>query len=138
MLFEFIYDAIRDSVQELKTNSEFRPTSTGTIQQTRITTETRDVIEVRLKVEDSWKSVDGATSLPFEFSGSCQYHLGDDELTDLKVTVVRLKMTEPDGSVRSVKGSRVSIGGHIYGGTPPIEPRARDFGVRAEASTFWY
>ena len=123
VLFEFIYDAIKDIVQELKTNSEFRPTSTGTIQQTLFTTETHDVIEVRLKVKDSWESVDGATSLPFEFSGSCQYHLGDKGLTDLKAEVVRLKMTEPDGSVRSVKGSRVSIGAHIYGGTPPIEPK---------------
>ena len=123
VLFEFIYDAIKDIVQELKTNSEFRPTSTGTIQQTRFTTEARDVIEVRLEVKDLWKSVDGATSLPFEFSGSCQYHLGDDKLTDLKVTEVYLKMTEPDGSVRAVKGSRVSIGGHAYGGTPPIEPK---------------
>ena len=86
------------------------------------TTEARDVIEVRVEVEDSWESVDGATSLPFEFSGSCQYNLGDKGLTDLKAEVVRLKMTEPDGSVRSVKGSRVSVGAHIYGGTPPIEP----------------
>ena len=61
--------------------------------------------------------------LPFEFSGSCQYHLGDDELTDLKATVVRLKMTEPDGSVRSVKGSRLSVGAIKFNiRTPPIEP----------------
>ena len=123
VLFEFIYDAIKDSVQELQSNSECRPTSTGTIQQTRFTTETRDVIEVRLKVKDSWESVDGATSLPFEFSGSCQYHLGDDELTDLKANVVRLKMTEPDGSVRSVKGSQLSVGAIKFNiRTPPIEP----------------
>ena len=120
-IFEFVYDANSETIQELQSNSECRPTATGRIKQTRLATEGRDVIEVRLEVEDKWESPDGATSQPFELSGSCCYHLGDERLADLRTEVVRLRMTEPDGSVRSVKGSRVNVSaGPIYLGTPPI------------------
>ena len=120
VIFEFVYHASRDTIQELESNSECRPTSTGTIKQTRLTTEARDVIEVRLKVEDTWESADGATSLRFELSGSCRYHLGDGRLADLETDVVRLLTTKPDGSVRAVKGSHVYLRGRSYIGT--IQP----------------
>ena len=127
-IFEFVYHASRDTIQELESNSECRPTSTGTIEQTRLTTETRDVIEVRLEVEDTWKSADGATSQCFELSGSCRYHLGDHRLADLETDVVRLLTTEADGSARAVKGSCVNIRAHLYAGTPPIQPERETLG----------
>ena len=120
-IFEFVYDASSETIQELQSNSECRPTATGRIKQTRWATEVPDVIEIRLEVEDKWESPDGATSQPFELSGSCCYHLGDERLADLRTNVVRLRMAEPDGSVRSVKGSLVSVSAEpIYLGTPPI------------------
>ena len=105
-IFEFVYEASRETIQELQSNSECRTTATGTIKQTRLATEARDVIEVRLEVEDRWGSPDGATSLRFELSGSCRYHLGNERLADLRTDVVHLLVTEPDGSVRAVKGNR--------------------------------
>ena len=122
LIFEFVYGKSGDVIQELESNSTCRPTSTGTIKQTRLTTEARDVIEVRLEVEDRWESADGSTSLRFELSGSCHYHLGDHRLADLKDDVVHLLTTEPDGLVRAVKGSRVNLQAHAYAGAPPILP----------------
>ncbi|MDD9982500.1 MAG: hypothetical protein OXU81_14275 [Gammaproteobacteria bacterium] len=120
-IFEFIYGAISDAVDELVSNSGCHPTSTGTIEQTRLTTDAPDVIEVRLGAKDIWKSAEGAASLPFELSGSCHYHLGGGRFSDLKTDVIRLSMTEPDGSIRSVKGSVVYLRpGPIYLGSPQI------------------
>ena len=123
VIFEFVHQENRETIQELQSNSECRPTATGTIKQTRLATDARDVIEVRLNVEDRWESSDGATSLPFELSGSCRYHLGNGQLADLRTDVVHLLMTEPDGSVRAVKGSYV-IGRPqpLYLGTAPMRP----------------
>lgn len=121
-IFAFVYDASTETIQELQANSECRPTATGTIEQTRLATEARDIIEVRLRVEDRWESPDGETSLPFELSGSCRYHLGDRKLFDLRTEVVRLLMTDPDGSARAVKGSRVSARASFTAGAPPVLP----------------
>ena len=123
VIFAFVYDAISDAVQELESNSGCRPKSIGTVRQTRFTTEVPGVIEVRLEVEDTWESADGATSLNFQLSGSCHYHLRRKGLANLKADVVQLLTTEPDGSVRAVKGSRVTLrAGTIYMGAPPIQP----------------
>lgn len=121
-IFEFVYDAMRERVREMASNSECQPTSTGRVEQTRFTTETREIIEVRLEITDTWKNTDETISFPFELSGSCQYHLGSRRLAELKTEVVRLSMTEPDGSRRSVKGSLVSLSANAWLGTPPIEP----------------
>ena len=121
-IFEFVYEANRETIQELQSNSECRPTSTGAIKQTRLATEARDVIEVRLDVGDRWEGLGGATSLRFKLSGLCRYHLGNKRLADLRTDMVCLLMTEPDGSVRAVKGSRVNLNAHGYAGTPPIHP----------------
>lgn len=120
-IFEFVYEATRETIEELQANSGCRPTATGGIEQTRLATEARDIIEVRLQVDDRWDSPDGATSLPFELSGSCRYHLGNGQLFDLTTDVVQLLVTKPDGSVRGVKGSRAMLRpGPLYLGTPPI------------------
>ena len=121
-IFEFVYDANSETIQELQSNSECRPTATGTIKQTRLATEAREIIEVRLEVEDRWESPEQATPLRFKLSGSCRYHLGDERLADLRTDVVHLMMTEPDGSVRAVKGSRVNLRAHGYAGPAPIHP----------------
>ena len=123
-IFEFIYEASGETIQELQSNSGCRPTATGTIRQTRLATEVRDVIEVRLEVEDRWESPGGGTSMRFELSGSCRYHLGSERLADLTTDIVHLLMTEPDGSVRAVKGS-YAIGRPqpLYLGVAPIQSK---------------
>ncbi|MDD9981837.1 MAG: PIN domain-containing protein [Gammaproteobacteria bacterium] len=121
-IFEFIYDAMRERVQELASDSECQPTSTGTIEQTRFTTDAREIIEVRLEMTDTWKNADGTISLPFELSGSCQYHLDSRQLGELRTEVVTLSTTEPNGSRRAVKGSHVSLSAHFYAGPRPIQP----------------
>ena len=121
-IFEFVYEASTETMQELQANSECRPTATGAIQQTRLATEARDIIEVRLRVEDRWESPDAQTSLRFELSGSCRYHLGARELFDLRTDVVHLLVTDPDGSVRAVKGSRVNLRASFRAGAPSVDP----------------
>ena len=122
-VFEFVYEASKETIQELQANSGCRPTATGTIEQTRLATEARDIIEVRLRVEDRWESTDGATSLRFELSGSCRYHLGDRRLFDLTTDVVQLLVTETDDSVRAVRGSRVNLRASFTAGAPSIDPK---------------
>ena len=123
-IFQFVYSADPETMQELRLNSECQPTSSGSIEQTLLTTDKPDVIEVRLQVNDTWKNLDGSIALPFELSGLCHYHLQDKRLSDLSLDVIRLKTTESDGTVRSVKGSLAIARAtpiHI-GGPPPIEP----------------
>ena len=121
-IFELIYDVNSETIQELQSNSECRPTETGTIKQTRLATEAHEIIEVRLEVEDRWESPEGATPQSFKLSGSCRYHLGEERLADLRTDAVQLMMTEPDGSVRAVKGSHVNLRAHCYAGPAPMHP----------------
>ena len=66
---------------------------------------------------------DGVATMEFQLSGSCHYHLADKQLTDLTVENVRLLTSEPDGSVRAVKGSYVNLSAHMYAGGPlPVLP----------------
>ena len=122
VVFAFIYDALGDVVQELESNSGCRPKADGTVAQTRLTTDQADVIEIRLEVQDIWGSLDDATVMDFYLSGSCHYHLDDERLADLITGNVRLSTTQPDGSVRAVRGSYVNVGAKIYAGPRPIEP----------------
>ena len=122
-IFEFLYRELAGLVQELESNSGCRATSSGEIKQARFTTDAPELIEVRLEVEDTWVSADGAEVLPFLLTGTCVYHLGDERLADLKADVVRLSRTEPDGSVRSVKGSRVTVSASASTGPRPIKSK---------------
>ena len=123
VIFVFVYDAISDTVQELESNSQCRPKATGEIKQTRFSTGQADLIEVRLEVQDTWESDDGETVRDFYLSGSCQFHLGEGRLADLKVGNVRLTSTQPDGSLLAVTGSYVSVGAHaVYLGPRPVKP----------------
>ena len=84
VVFEFLYREIDGLVHELQSNSGCRATSTGEIKQARFTTNTPELIEVRLEVKDTWLSADGAEVLPFYLTGTCRYHLRDERLADLK------------------------------------------------------
>lgn len=121
-IFEFIYEESNDTIQELELNSGCRPTASGSIEQAWLTTEAPDVIEVRLKVKDTWESDDGATSLLFELTGTCRHHLGRQNFFDLRIDVVHLLTEDPDGSIRAVKGSYVNLRPEpmYIGGMPPI------------------
>ena len=124
VILAFVYDAISDTVQELESNSGCRPKAAGKIRQTPYSTDQADLIEIRLEVEDTWESDDGETVRDFYLSGSCQYNLGEERLTDLKVGNVRLASTQPDGSLLAVTGSYVSLSAQLYAGPRPIEPLA--------------
>ena len=121
-IFGFIYDTLGDVVQELESNSGCQPRANGEVEQTRLTTDQADVIEIRLVVRDTWESPDGETAMDFYLSGSCHYHLDDERLADLNTGNVRLSRIQPDGSVRAVKGSYVNVSAHFSSGPPPIEP----------------
>ena len=84
------------------------------VKQTRLTTDQADVIEIRLEMEDTWESSDGAATMEFHLSGSCHYHLADNQLTDLTVENVELLTTEAkrigsgsEGLLRQLIGTRL-------------------------------
>jgi len=85
------------------------------IKQTRLATEDRHIIEVRLEVENRWESLDRTTSGRFELSGSCRYHFGEKRLDNLWTDRVHLQITESDGSVRPVRGvlAIITVGGGL-------------------------
>ena len=60
--------------------------------------------------------------MDFRLSGSGHYRLAEEKLCDLTPSNVTLLTQLPDGSVRAVKGSFVSLSGHAYAGAPPIQP----------------
>ena len=120
-VFAFVYDELAD-IKELEANSGCRHTATGDVKQTLFTTDQADVLEVRLEVDDQWESPDGTKVHDFYLHGSCHYRLADDQLCDFTVSNIKLLTTEPDGSVRAVKGSYVRGTAHLYAGAPPIKP----------------
>lgn len=122
VIFDFVYGDLAD-VKELEANSGCRPTATGDVKQTLFTTDQDDVLEVRLEVDDQWESPDGTEVYDFHLRGSCHYRLADNRLCDFTVSNINLPVPQPDGSVRAVEGSYVSIGGmHLHAGAPPIKP----------------
>ena len=122
-VFTFIYDAISAKVQELQSNSGCHPMAAGKVEQTLLTTDQAEVIEVRLDVEDTWVGAEGAEAMAFRLSGSCHYRLADNQLSDLKPSRVSLLTTQLDGSVRAIQGSYVSAGAIcISSGARPVEP----------------
>ena len=123
VVFDFVYASIAGEIQELKSNSGCHPKAIGDVTQTLLTTDHAEVIEVRLKVQDTWESPDGAQAAVFRLSGTCRYRLVDGILSDLRASTVQLLVTQPDGSLRAVKGSYQRIAAaHIYAGAAPIQP----------------
>ena len=122
LIFAFVYDALGDVVQELESNSGCRPTATGEVKQTRLTTDQAEIIEVRLVVKDKWEDADRKTMMDFYLTGSCHYHLTEERLAELNAGNVRLSTTQPDGSLLAVTGSYVNISAHMYAGPRTIEP----------------
>ena len=119
----FVYDAIGEAVAELETNSGgYQPTLEGTVEQQLFTTDSADVVEVRVKVDDPWRMSGCEKTLPFRLSGTCRYRLAKHELCDLAVTNLGLYETQADGSVRAVKGSVVNLSASFYAGARPIIP----------------
>lgn len=122
-IFEFLYRELEDWVQEVQSDTGCRPTSSGEIKQNRFTTQARELIEVRLEVEDTWKGPDGVEPLSFQLTGTCRYHLGDERLVGLTAYSKRLSSTEADGSVRDIMGSDRTHTLHAYVGAPPVRPK---------------
>lgn len=121
VIFDLVYGSLAE-VKELESNSGCRPTATGDVKQTLFTTDQADILEVRLEVEDKWKSPDGTKVYDFRLRGSCHYRLKDNCLRDLAVSNIKLLIPQPDGSVHAVKGSRINLKTDFYVGPPPIKP----------------
>ncbi|MDE0125692.1 MAG: PIN domain-containing protein [Bryobacterales bacterium] len=133
VVFAFVYESIATTVEELESNSGCRPKRGGQVKQTLLTTEHPELIEVRLEIEDIWQSADQTETMEFRLSGSCQYRLADEALSDLNAWDVKLLTQQPDGSPRAVKGSYVHLSGHAYLGAPPIRPEPQVLGKRVGA-----
>ena len=134
-VFTFVYKAIAEEARKLKANSECQPTSTGTVEQQMFATDRADVVAVRLKVKDRWRSSESNETLEFRLWGSCQYHLSDCELCNLSVSNIGLYMLQPDGSKLAVTGSYVRLSGlPIYVGARPIKPEPAAIGPAADAN----
>ena len=123
-VFAFIYGAAAADIAELESNSGYRPQKVGDVTQTFLTTDQANVVEVRLEMDDEWEHQEDGKLADFQLSGSCHYHLADQQMRDLKVTNIRLLTTLPDGSVRAVEGSytHVNLGILYLGGPAPIQP----------------
>ena len=139
VVFAFVYESVASDVENLASRSGCHPKRVGQVKQTLLTTDQPEVIEVRLEIEDIWQSVDGARTMAFHLSGSCHYRLVDETLRDLTASRVSLLTQQPDGSVRAVKGSYVSVSAHALSahastGAPPIRPEPEELGTWASAS----
>ena len=128
VVFTFVYESIASVLEELKSNSGCQPKEVGEVKQTLLTTDQAEVIEVRLGVTDIWESADKAKTMDFRLSGSCHYRLSEEKLCDLTPSNVRLLTQQPDGSVRAVEGSYISVSAHLHGGAPPIHPEPEELG----------
>ena len=120
-VFAFVYDELAADIKELEANSGCRHTATGDVKQTLFTTDQDNILEVRLEVDDQWKSPDGTKVHDFQLHGSCHYRLADNQLCDFTVSNIKLLTTEPDGTVRAVKGSYINIAGTIYARRCPTD-----------------
>lgn len=128
-LFAFVYESIASVAEELESNSGCHPKRVGQVKQTLLTTDQASIIEVRLEIEDTWESPNQAETMDFRLSGTCRYRLTVGKLYDLTPSNVRLSTQQPDGSVRAVKGSYVSLSAHGYLGAPPIQPEPEEIGT---------
>ena len=128
-VFAFVYESIGSVVEELESNSGCHPEGVGKVKQTLLTTDQADILEVRLEITDRWVSADSANTMPFHLSGSCHYRLTDETLRDLNASNVRLLSRQPDGSVRAVRGSYMSVSAHAFASAPPIRPEPEELGT---------
>ena len=128
-VFTFVYEAAATNIEELESNSGYRPKGTGEVTQTFLTTDEADVIEIRLEVTDEWEHPEDGEVADFLLRGSCRYSLTKQQLSDLKLSNIRLPVKQADGSVRAAEGSAVYVGGTIHvGGPPPIQPEPEILG----------
>ena len=119
-MFRFIYDEITTRRLELEQSSGCGPSGTGVVQQTALATGRRDLVELRLDVQDTWANDDGSKICSFRLRGSCLLDLFDRRPFELTPSLVRLTAKDSDGSVRSVKGSVVALSGTLHAGAAPI------------------
>lgn len=129
-ILAFVYEEIAANIERLEANSGCRANRDGEVDLHFFTTNEADIVEVRLDITDEWKHSGDGTVWDFYLHAACQYHLLGKELRELKISNLRLSTTEPDGTVRAVEGSYVSLGPiTIYGGgPPPIQPKQERLG----------
>ena len=120
-VFTFVYDEIATDRLELESNSGCISERIGTVRQTPLATDQREIVEVRLDVQDTWANHDRSRVCNFRLQGSCLLDLSHRDLFNLTPSRVDLTATDQDGTVRAVKGSYVSVTGILHGGPPPIE-----------------
>lgn len=126
----YVYEATAADIETLEANGGYRANRGGDVEQHFFTTNEADIVEVRLEITDEWENPEEGTAANFYLRAACQYDLLDKELRDLKVWNVRLSTTEPDGSIRAIRGSYVRGSGEhgSLGGAPPIRPKQERLG----------
>ena len=116
-VFAFVYDELADQIKEWESNTGCRPTKTGEAKQTFFTTDQASVLEVRLEVDDQWKSPDGTTVSDFFLRGSCYYNMANERLYDFTGQRVKLKR---QGWSYVEEGSYINLG--LQFGSAMIKP----------------
>ena len=119
-MFRFIYDEITTDRLVLEQRSDCIPDRIGVVKQTALATSQREIVEVRLDVEDTWANDDRSRICNFRLQGSCLLDLFDRRPFELTPSRVDLTTKDQDGKVRAVKGSFVAASGTLHGGAPPI------------------
>ena len=76
-MFRFVYDEIGSRRRELEQSSGCVPDGTGVVQQKAFATSQREIVELRLDVEDSWANDDRSRICNFRLQGSCLLDLSD-------------------------------------------------------------
>ena len=122
-VFPFIYKSVANKVSEIQEKFGCRPEMSGTVEQNFFSTSQHDVVEVRLTVKDCWRNDENDVTFEFNLSGSCQYHLADNELCNLSISRIGLNKLLPNGNLEAVLNRTYADASPTYlGGVEPIKP----------------
>ena len=122
-VFPFIYESVANKVSEIKEEFGGRPEMSGTVEQKFFSTSQYDVVEVRLTVKGLWRNDENDDTFKFILSGSCQYHLADNELCNLSISRIGLNKLLPNGNLEAVLNITYANASPVFlGGAEPIKP----------------
>ena len=121
-VFPFIYKSVANKVSEIQEIFGCQPEMSGTVEQKFFSTSQYDVVEVRLTVESLWRNDENDDTYKFNLSGSCQYHLADNELCNLSISRIGLNKLLPNGNLEAVLNRTYADASPTYlGGVEPIK-----------------
>ena len=121
-VFPFIYESVANKVSEILEKYGCQPEMSGTVEQKFFSTSQNDVVEVRLTVKDCWRNDENDDTFEFNLSGSCQYHIVDDELCNLSMSKIGVYKLLPNGNLEVVLDITYLKVSAYAGGARPIKP----------------